>query len=101
MQKQKIFISSVQNEFSQERNALAAYIRKDPLLCTFFEPFLFEDVPATEHSPVQFMFQKSKSLIFMLVYWGEITVSKIETVFPRLKENMIMQRRISCPDGFL
>ena len=38
---QRIFISSVQREFAKERKALAEMIRKDMLLGTFFEVFLF------------------------------------------------------------
>lgn len=50
MKKLKIFISSVQNEFAKERAELAHYFRQDPLLGTFFEPFIFEEVPANTHS---------------------------------------------------
>src|SRR5690554_3696235 len=48
MAKQKIFISSVQAEFAEERQALHDYIMADPLLGKFFEPFLFERLPATD-----------------------------------------------------
>jgi len=51
VKKLKVFISSVQSEFAREREELARYLRNDPLLGTFFEPFLFEEVPATTHSP--------------------------------------------------
>lgn len=51
MKKLKLFISSVQNEFAKERVELASYLRHDPLLGTFFEPFIFEEVPANTHSP--------------------------------------------------
>ncbi len=51
MKRLKVFISSVQNEFADERKELARYLRHDPLLCTFFEPFLFEEVPANTLSP--------------------------------------------------
>jgi predicted HTH transcriptional regulator len=46
--KTKIFISSVQAEFAHERQALHEYILADPLLGRFFEPFLFELLPATD-----------------------------------------------------
>lgn len=46
MGKITIFISSVQSEFAEERKALAAFLRADPLLGKFFEPFLFEELPA-------------------------------------------------------
>lgn len=50
MKKLKVFISSVQNEFTKERKELADYLRHDPLLGTFYEPFLFEEVPANTNS---------------------------------------------------
>ncbi len=37
MEKHKIFISSVQKEFKEERRALRDYIHGDPLLRQFFE----------------------------------------------------------------
>ncbi len=47
----RIFVSSVQREFADERAALRDYLRGDPLMRRFFEPFLFEDVPATDRRP--------------------------------------------------
>ncbi len=44
----RIFISSVQKEFAAERAALRDYLRGDALMRRFFEPFLFEDVPAAD-----------------------------------------------------
>jgi len=44
----RIFISSVQKEFSTERIALRDWLRNDALMHRFFEPFLFEDVPAAD-----------------------------------------------------
>jgi predicted HTH transcriptional regulator len=44
----KVFISSVQREFAEERQKLAEYIRKDALLGKFFDVFLFEDAPACD-----------------------------------------------------
>jgi len=46
----RIFISSVQREFAEERKALAEYIRRDAILGRFFEVFLFEEVPAQDRS---------------------------------------------------
>lgn len=46
--KKKIFISSVQAEFAREREELYEYICSDPLLGKFFEPFLFELLPAID-----------------------------------------------------
>lgn len=50
MRKIKIFISSVQAEFKHERMALNEYLLSDPLLGKFFEPFLFELLPAIDRS---------------------------------------------------
>lgn len=44
----RLFISSVQKEFAAERRALRDYLHGDPLLRRFFEPFLFEEVPAAD-----------------------------------------------------
>ena len=47
----RIFVSSVQREFAQERAALRDYVREDPLLRRFFDVFLFEDAPAADRRP--------------------------------------------------
>jgi len=47
MKKTKIFISSVQSEFIAERQMLYDYLTTDALLGKFFEPFMFEKLPAT------------------------------------------------------
>jgi len=44
----RIFISSVQKEFAEERAALRDYLRGDALMRRFFEVFLFEDIPAAD-----------------------------------------------------
>ena len=51
MQPLRIFISSVQSEFAQERAVLRDYIHKDPMLRRFFNVFLFEEAPATDRRP--------------------------------------------------
>ena len=48
----KIFISSVQKEFAEERRALKNYLTHDPLLSRFItDVFLFEDTPASNRNP--------------------------------------------------
>ena len=47
----RIFISSTQKEFAQEREALRDYLRSDPLMRRFFDVFLFEDLPALDRRP--------------------------------------------------
>lgn len=46
----RVFISSVQVEFAEERKRLCDYIRQDALLGKFFRPFAFEELPAINHS---------------------------------------------------
>lgn len=41
----------MQSEFAKERAMLCQYIRTDALLGKFFEPFIFEEVPANESDP--------------------------------------------------
>jgi ATP-dependent DNA helicase RecG len=48
MTRRAIFLSSVQKEFAAERLALRDYLQGDPLLRRFFEPVLFEDLPASD-----------------------------------------------------
>ena len=47
----RIFISSVQREFADERQVLRNFLRDDPLMRKFFDVFLFEDVPASDRRP--------------------------------------------------
>ena len=61
MKRIKIFISSVQSEFAEERAMLCYYIRTDALLGKFFEPFIFEEVPANEF-PVSHVYLKEVEL---------------------------------------
>jgi len=48
MTRHQVFISSVQKEFAAERLALRDFLQGDPLLRRFFEPVLFEDLPASD-----------------------------------------------------
>ena len=61
MKRIKIFISSVQSEFAEERAMLCHYIRTDVLLGKFFEPFIFEEVPANEY-PTSHVYLKEVEL---------------------------------------
>ena len=47
----RVFISSVQTEFAEERQALRTFLQGDPLMRRFFDVFVFEDVPATDRRP--------------------------------------------------
>ena len=47
----RLFISSVQGEFAEERAALRDYVHDDVLMRRFFDVFLFEDTPASDRRP--------------------------------------------------
>ena len=68
MTRKKIFISSVQNEFQQERRMIADYIRQDALLSIYFEPFLFEELPAQDKSAQEaYLEQAAHSDVYLLL----------------------------------
>jgi len=50
MDKKRIFVSSVQSEFQEERRQIVAYIRQDAMLSRYFEPYIFEEQPAQDCS---------------------------------------------------
>ena len=51
MRRKRIFISSVQREFSHARTVLASFINNDPYWSEFFYAFIFENLPASQRSP--------------------------------------------------
>ncbi|MDR0306865.1 MAG: DUF4062 domain-containing protein [Chitinispirillales bacterium] len=50
MDRTRVFISSVQDEFVRERSMLFDYLRQDALLGQLFEPFIFERTEAWDKS---------------------------------------------------
>ena len=86
----RIFISSVQNEFAQEREALRDYLREDALRRRFFDAFLFEDAPASDQRPDELYLDEVErcDLYVGLFGWGygsedEAGVSPTEREFDR------------------
>jgi predicted HTH transcriptional regulator len=71
MGKIKIFISSVQKEFSQEREQLSEYILSDSLLGLFFKPFLFEQLPAIDTTAKKLYLNEVKQCDIYLALLGE------------------------------
>ena len=51
MPKLKVFISSVQSEFAKERERVFRYLQTDTLMSSFFEPIMFEKLPANHYAP--------------------------------------------------
>ena len=87
MTKQHIFISSVQSEFSEERKKLAEYIRQDALLSRYFEPFLFEELPAQDVSAATaYLDQATKSEVYLLLVGERYGFQDEEGISPTERE---------------
>jgi hypothetical protein len=69
---ERIFISSVQKEFAEERKRLFDYLVDDPILSKFFVPFIFEDYPATGRSTsTVYLKEVEKSDIYLGLFGDE------------------------------
>jgi predicted HTH transcriptional regulator len=65
----RVFISSVQSEFHAERSLLYEYIISDPLLGKFFDPFIFEILPAKDQkSDSAYLKQVKQSDIYIGIF---------------------------------
>ncbi|MFH0736069.1 MAG: DUF4062 domain-containing protein [bacterium] len=83
MKKLKIFISSVQKEFVEERLELFYYLKSDPLLGLFFEPFLFENLPASDQRVDEsYLSELNKSDIYLGLLGVEYGNENIDGVSP-------------------
>ena len=83
----RIFISSVQQEFAQERKALAEYIRTDALLGRFFEVFIFEEMPAKSQSTVQvYLGEVEQADIYLALMGANYGYEDAEGVSPTERE---------------
>lgn len=72
MHKLKIFISSVQKEFSKEREFLKEFIADNPLLKRFFEVCIFEDMPASGSDPnTSFLSEVERCDVFIALFGDE------------------------------
>ena len=71
MQRKKVFISSVQSEFAAERQMLFKYLTSDVLLGKFFEPFVFENMPAIAVTPTMVFLQEIEHCDIYIGLFGE------------------------------
>ena len=71
MPKYKVFISSVQSEFSQERQLIFDFIRNDELMGQYFEPFIFEQIAAQDKNPRQLYLDEASSCQVYLLFIGK------------------------------
>ena len=84
----KIFVSSVQKEFAQERQALKAFLLGDPFLRKFVaEVFLFEDLPATD-SPADHVYlaEVERCDIYLGLFGNEYGYEDGEGISPTERE---------------
>lgn len=63
----RIFISSVQKEFLEERRELEKYIESDPLLGDFFSVYLLNLLPPIRNRPKRYICRPSKTPISIFV----------------------------------
>lgn len=83
----KLFISSVQKEFALERKEIAVYIRQDAVLGKFFEPFLFEELPARDVSAAQaYLSEVEDSDVYLGLFGAEYGFEDKEGVSPTERE---------------
>lgn len=71
MPKYKVFISSIQSEFSQERQLVFDFIRNDELMGQYFEPFIFEQIAAQDTNPRQLYLDEASSCQVFLLLVGK------------------------------
>lgn len=83
----RIFLSSVQSEFADERARLRAYIEKSPLLRRFFSVFVFEsDVPPQDRRTDE-------------VYADRLEIYNPGSINPALTPEKLMERHGSFPNN--
>ena len=83
----KLFISSVQKEFANERQMLLDYLQKDALFARFFDVFVFENISAKNQSPESVYLEEVKhSDVFLLLLGKEYGYEDVDGVSPTQKE---------------
>ena len=90
----RIFISSVQKEFAEERTALRDYLRGDALLRRFFEPFLFEEVPAADRRADELYLDEVEHCdIYVGLFGNEYGFEDPQGISPTQREFELATRR--------
>jgi len=92
----QIFLSSVQKELAEERDAVASYVRNDPLLRKHFSIYLFEEGPSCDRSAGKvYLKAVDESAVYLGIFGdeygpeGETGKSATELEFDRATENGI------------
>ena len=87
MNRIKLFLSSVQNEFAVERKRIADYIRQDALFSMYFDPFLFEELPAQDRSAqTAYLEQAAKAEVYLLLLGKQYGYVDAEGISPTERE---------------
>ena len=87
MNRIRIFISSAQKEFSQEREALRDYLHRDPLMRRFFDVFLFEDLPALDRRPdALYLDEVKQSDVYVGLFGNDYGSEDAEGISPTERE---------------
>ena len=71
MPKYKVFISSVQSEFANERQRVYDFINHDEMMGQYFEPFIFEQIAAQDTNPRQLYLDEASSCQVYLLLVGQ------------------------------
>ena len=83
----KLFISSVQNELAEERQAVKSFIESDPLLRRFFSVFLFENLPASDRrADAVYIEELGLSDLYVGIFGYEYGFEDTEGVSPTERE---------------
>src|ERR1039458_569312 len=90
----RLFISSVQKEFAEERAALRDYLRGDALMRRFFEPFVFEEVAASVlRADELYLDQVERCDLYIGLFGNEYGVEDAQGVSPTQREFELATRR--------
>lgn len=71
MTKFKIFISSVQSEFPEDRKRIYDFILQDELMGQYFEPFIFEQIASQDTNPQQLFLDEASNCQVYLLLMGQ------------------------------
>ena len=83
----KLFISSVQREFARERKEIAAYIRQDAVMGRFFDPFLFEELPARDVAATQaYLTEVADTEVYLGLFGSDYGYEDAEGLSPTERE---------------
>lgn len=98
----RIFVSSVQTEFAEERRRLAEYIRSDALLADFFDVFLFEEQPARSRSAKSvFLGEVEKCDVYLGLFGAKYSGGKVSAVSPTEREYDLAKKLGKTMLGFV